>query len=246
MATFVNLHQRTYLAHLDLTGKASEVTFGPLSRVMQPCTTYADGGYACVSPGLISGAAGVNGYQDWAADALDDEISVAQIGTSYPFSIAPNPTGTVAAGDPAWLSRGVLDRLNPMAGAKGDMAGFEKSLAYDTAITQGKVAHPLGAETADGNGTAVALTGPSASQRLYAALHVTAYSGFTNVVFKVQSDDSSGFSSATDRITFATATGTTSEFSSVAGSLSSETHWRVTWDVTGTGSVSFFCAFGVV
>ena len=246
MASFVGLHNRIYLGHLDLTGKAHQVTFGPLNRAMQPSTTYADGGYACVTPGMISGAAGVNGYQDWAADALDDEISVAQLGTQYPFSVVPNPTGTVTDGDTAWLSRGVLGSLNPMSGAKGEMAGFEKTLAYDTAISQGKVAHALAARTSTGTGTAVALTGPSATQRLYAGLHVTAYSGLTNVVFKIQSDDSSGMSSATDRITFSTVTGTTSEWSSVAGSLSSETHWRVKWTVTGSGSVSFFCAFGVV
>lgn len=247
MASFVGLHNRVYLGHLDLSGKANTVNFGDLSRAMQTCTTFNDGGYTCVSPGLISGAASVSGYQDWAEDVLDDEISIGQLGTQYAFSVIPNPTGTVAAGDACWLSRGVLAAASPMTGAKGEMAGFDFSnLAYDTAIAQAKVLHPLAARTTDGNGTAVALTGPTAAQKLYAALHVTAYSGLTNVVFKIQSDDGSGFSSATDRITFATVTGTTSEFASVAGSFSSETHVRVTWDVTGSGSVSFVCAVGVI
>lgn len=246
MSTFVGLHNRVYLAHLDLSGKANQVTFGPLSRVMVPCTTYNDGGFACVAPGMVSGAAGINGYQDYATDALDDEISVGQLGSQYAFSVFPNPTGTVAAGDVAWLSRGVLNTLNPLAGAKGDMAGFETALAYDAAIAQGKVLYPKAAVTADGNGTAVALAGPTAAQKLYAGLHVFAYSGFTNVVVKVQSDDSSGFASPTDRITFSTVTGVTNEFSSVAGSFSSETHVRASIDVTGTGSITLAVAAGVI
>jgi hypothetical protein len=140
----------------------------------------------------------------------------------------------------------VVDSLNPMAGAKGDVAGFEMSLAYDAAIPRGVVLATKAARTATGDGTAVALGGPTAAQRLYAGLHVFAYSGLTNIVVKVQSDDGAGFGSATDRITFATVTGTTSEWASVAGSFSSETHLRATWTVTGTGSCTFAVVCGVI
>jgi len=246
MATFVGLHDQVYVGFLDLSSLTSEVNFGTLTRVMQPCTTFADGGYTCVKPGKISGDATVKGFQDFAADVLDDELSVGQLGSQYPVTVIPNPSGTVAAGDACWMSRGLVGSLNPLSGPVGEMGGFELAMPYDAAIVQAKVAHPKAARTADGNGTAVALTGPSASQKLYAALHVTAYSGLTNVVVKVQSDDGSGFASATDRITFDTVTGRTSQFASVAGDLSTETHWRVTWDVTGSGSVTFVCAFGVI
>lgn len=246
MATFVGVSNRVYLGHLDLSGNANEVQFGALTRAMQNATTFNDGGYTVVKPGLISGEAAVRGFQDWAVDVLDDEISLAQLGSQYPFTVIPNPTGTVTTGDACWLSRGLIGGLNPLGGAKGEMAMFDfSSIPYDTAIVQSKVAAPLAAQTATGNGTAVALTGPSAAQKLYAALHVTAYSGFTNVVVKVQSD-TVGFPSPTDRITFATVTGRTSEFASVAGDFSSETHHRVTWTVTGTGSITFVAAFGVI
>jgi hypothetical protein len=140
----------------------------------------------------------------------------------------------------------VIGSENPLGGAKGEMATFEWSVPYDTAITQGKVLYPSTATTADANGTAVAMTGPTAAQKLYAALHVTAFSGLTNVIVKIQSDDNSGFTSATDRITFTTATGTTSQFTSVAGDFSSETHVRVNIDVTGTGSTTFVVMAGVI
>lgn len=244
MATFVGLSNEVYVGHVDLSGHANEVNFGPLTRAMQDFTTFKDGGYTVVKPGLITGEAGVKGFADF--DGIDDKISVDQLGTQYPITVIPNDSGTVAAGDPCWLSRGILGTLNPLSGGVGDPGGFEYGLPYDAAIAQALVAHPLAARTSDGNGTAVALAGPDASQKLYAALHVTAYSGFDSVDFTIESDDGSSFSSATTRITFTSVTDVGSEFASVAGDFSTETHLRVAWDVTGTGSVTFVCAFGVI
>jgi hypothetical protein len=246
MASFVGLHNRIYTSYLDLSGLANSTTFGPVSRVMVPATTYNDGGFATVAPGLVSGEGMVSGFQDWADGVLDDELSLGQLGSQYPHTVIPNPTGTVAAGDVCWFSRGVVSSLQPFAGAVGDLAAFELALAFDTAPVQGLVAHPKAARTANGDGTAVALAGPTAAQKLYAGLHVFAYSGLTNIVVKIQSDDSSGMGSATDRITFATVSGVTSEFKSVAGSFSSETHHRVSWAVTGSGSCTFAVVFGVI
>jgi len=246
MGSFVGLHNRIYVGQLDLSGFANNVSFGALSRAMVPCTTYNDGGFDCYRPGLISGTGSVSGFQDFAVDTLDDDLSLGQLGSQYAFSVYPNPSGTVAAGDPAWLTRGVVNTLNPLEGAKGDMAGFMLGQAFDAGIVQGKVLKPLAAVTADGSGSAVAMTGPTADQRLYAAIHVTAFSGFSGVVFTVETDDNSSFTSATTRATFTTVAGRTSEFVSVAGAFASETHVRITYDVTGSGSCTFTCAAGVV
>jgi len=245
VATFVGLHNRVYVGAVDLSGYANRVDFGPLTCAMQPSTTFNDGGFDCVLPGLISGEGLVAGVQDFASGGPDSVFTPAALGTQYPVTVVPNPTGTVTAGDAAWVSRALFGRSarTPMV---GEVAQFEYQFPYDTAIVRALVAHPSAARTTDGNGTAVALTGPTASQKLYAALHVTAYSGLTDVVFKIQSDDSSGMASATDRITFTTVSGTTHQFASVAGSFSSETHHRITWDVTGSGSVTFVAAFGVI
>lgn len=246
MASSIALYDRIYTGVLDLSGLANQVDFGPVTVAMKDSTTFNDGGFSCVKPGLISASANVKGFSDFAAGVLDDTISIGQLGSQYAFTCAPNPTGTLAAGDVCWFSRGILGNATPFGGPVGEMAKFELGLPFDTAVLKGLVAAPLAAVTVDTNGTAVVLTGPTATQRLYAVLHVTAYSGFTNVVFKIQSDDNSGFSSATDRITFSTVTGLTSQFSSVAGSFSSETHHRIIADVTGTGSVSYFAAFAVL
>lgn len=246
MATFVGLHNRVYLGHLDLSGQARQVDFGTLTAAMADVTTFNDGGYTCVLPGLRSGSFSVTANQDFAADVLDDELGVAALGAQYAVTVVPNPSGTVAAGDACWLSRGVIGSYNPVDGAVGAVASAMLTMPYDTGTIRGVVGHPLAARTTTGNGTAIALTGPTTSQKLWAALHVTAYSGLTNVVVKVQSDDGSGFASATDRITFATVTGKTSEFATLAGYGATETHHRATWTVSGTGSISFVVAFGVL
>lgn len=246
MGVFVGLHNQVYVGHLDLTDHTREVMFGPLTRAMQDSTTFSDAGYTCVKPGLISGEASVKGFADFDADQINEELGIDQLGSQYPVTVLPNETGTVTAGDPAWLSRGLVGTLNPLAGAKGEMAGHELTLPYDAAIAQAKVLHAKAARTTDTNGTAVAMTGPTAAQKLYATLHVVAYSGLTNAVITVESDDSGAFSSPTTRITFTTVTGLTSQFASVAGSFASESHLRAVVDVTGTGSVTFLVAAGVI
>lgn len=245
MSTFVGLSNRIYLAQLDLSGLANEVNFGPLNCEMKPCTTFNDGGYSCVKPGLISGRADIKGFQDWAVDVLDDDISIGQLGQQYAFTVNPTQT-TPAAGDTCWMARGVVDKLTPFSGAVGDMAAFELGLPYDFAIVQAKIGMPLTAITANTNGTAVALTGPTATQKLYGALHVIAYSGFTSVAVKIQSDDNSGMTSPTDRLTFNSVTARGNQFASVAGAFNTETYHRVVVTVTGTGSISLVVAFGVI
>lgn len=246
MATFVGTGNRVYVAHLDLSGKTKQVNFGDLTREMVDFTTFNDGGFTVVSPGLIKGSGSVMGFQDYAANALDDQISVSALGSQYPVSVVPSASGTITAGDPCWISRGLLAKESPLTGAKGEAGGFEWGFEYDTAIVQSKVLHPSTARTTTSTGTAVAMAGPTAAQTLYAGLHVTAFSGLTNIVVKVQSDDNSGFTSATDRITFTTATGTTSEWKTVAGDFSTETHLRASWTVTGTGSATFVVTAGVI
>lgn len=246
MAAFVATSVQTYIGRLDVTSLTKSVTFGPVSVSMQDSTTHADGGYTCVLPGLVSGEVGVELMQDQAAGSLDATLAgPTALSSRYPITVAANPTGTATAGDSCWLTRGVADQYAPLRGAVGEIGMAALHFGTDTAPLLGKLAHPKAARTTSGTGTAVALTGPSASQNIYAALHVFAFSGLTNIVVKVQSDDNSGFTSATDRITFSTVTGITEEWKSLAGDLSTETYWRVSWTVTGTGSCTFAASFGV-
>ena len=245
MSSFVGTAHRVYVGPLDLSGLASHVDFGQSSRSMEPCTTFNDGGFNCVKPGMISGSGMVDGYQDYATGVLDDTISIGSMGSQYAMTVIP-ATGTVAAADPCWFSRGLIGSLNPLDGAKGQMGEFHLGLNFDTTMLRGFVGAPKATVVANTTGTAVAMTGPSATQRLYAWVHVFAYSGFTNVVFTVETDDAVGFPSATTRLTFTTVTGLTSEFASVTGGFATETHARIVATKTGAGSITYAAGFGVL
>jgi len=108
----------------------------------------------------------------------------------------------------------------------------------DNGVDWGVVlADPTTAVTADGNGSSV--DGAAASSGgLVANLHVSAFSGLTNVVIKIQSSPDN--SVWTDFATFTTVTATTWQRKTVAGTV--PRYLRATWDVTGTGSVTFTVA----
>lgn len=98
-----------------------------------------------------------------------------------------------------------------------------------------------------GNGTAVQVGAVASGQRMYAALHVLAASGTTPTLdVTVESDDASGMGSPTTRITFAQATGVTSEWASVAGAITDD-WWRIAWSLGGTTpSFDFLVTIGIL
>lgn len=243
MATVVVTDVKPYVGVLDLTSVTESVSFGDLTAEAVSFLNMGSGGYSEFKPGVISGELGLELFADFAALAADGVLG-AGIGSQFAFTGLLPGSSTYA--DPVYLSRGYVSKRSPLAGQTGEAAKHSLTLPYDTKIVRGVVGHPLTARTTTGNGTAVAFAGPSSTQTLYATLHVTAWSGLTNVVVKIQSDDNGSFTSATDRLTFSTVTGTTSQFTSTAGGWATETHHRVTWTVTGTGSISFVVGFGIL
>lgn len=110
-------------------------------------------------------------------------------------------------------------------------ASFSGSGQYDLDAV---ILRALGASTADVTGTAVDNAASSAGGYT-AHAHVTAFSGFTNAILKIQSSpDNSAWS---DLVTFTTFTGIGAERKTAAGSV--PRYLRAFLDVTGTGSVSW-------
>ena len=101
--------------------------------------------------------------------------------------------------------------------------------------------HALGAETANQNGAAQN-NGAASTNGGEGFLEVTAYSGFTSVVVKVQ-DSADGSTGWADILTFATVTvGPTQERVAIAGTVRQYTRYTIA--VTGAGSVTFQVGFG--
>lgn len=124
----------------------------------------------------------------------------------------------------------------------GQLAGLTKANAtYGVSgqVDEGVILQPHAALTANTTGTNVDNTASSANGGV-GYLEVSAYSGFTNVVAKIQhSADNSIWA---DLITFATVTAAPiAERLTVAGSVNRHTRSVVT--VTGSGSVTPFIGF---
>ena len=177
MATFVATDTRPFVGALDLTAMCESVMFGDIVAATVPFTNMAAGGYIENKPGLISGEFTINLFQDFAVGVNDDVLGQAGLGTQYAVTLVPNSTDLTA-----YLSRGYVGKRSPLIGGPGAAAKSTMTMPYDTKILRGVRGEVATTATVTGNGTARALAGPSATQTLYATLHVTAYSGLTNAI----------------------------------------------------------------
>lgn len=185
-------------------------------------------------------SASVNGRFNAVEGGLDGRL-FNNLAAEGAFSLTP----TRNDGDTAYLSK--LVRLSYSPGASiGERLSFEANLAGTTDLVRGQLLGDVQA-TASGTGTALQLGTLSSSQTLYAALHVVAVSGTSPTLdVKIESDDASGFASPVDRITFAQATGRTSEWASAAGAIADD-WFRINYTIGGTNpDFTFIVTAGIL
>lgn len=245
MAPRVSTHVAPYLGALDLTALTKSATIADLTAAEVEFTNYADVGYRAYKTGIISGGMTVDLFQDFAEGVLDDSVSA---GSTYAYSVGvPATPGTIVEGDIAFVANGAATQYQPRNGAVGEAAGAAITLPWSSRFAYGYVGHPAAARTTTGTSTGFAMAGPTADQYMVANLHVLAYSGLTSITVKIASDDNSGFTTATDRLTFTATTAIGGENKTAVGSSgwASETHHRVAWTVVGTGSCTFVVTFGL-
>lgn len=197
-------------------------------------------------PGLQSGTLGLRGPQQ--ADPLTGLTAEIQqaIGVDNSFLCTCLPDGT-AVGKPALFMIGDPTEYAVDA-TVADAVGMTFSAQADEAIEMGFTVTGLQAYTADAlAGTSVdrgaALSpGPLAytSRGLAAAVHVTAYSGFTGVAVKIQ--HSTDNSSWADLVSFTNITAVGREKVGTAYNTQVNRYLRASVDVTGTGSVTLLVA----
>ncbi|MDP3939934.1 MAG: hypothetical protein Q8R92_17590 [Deltaproteobacteria bacterium] len=166
-----------------------------------------------------------------------------RIGSSTLSPLTLTPDGD-AIGDVAFLTEVGAYRYAPGA-AVGEAFKFSVDFAGNDRVARGEI---LANEDTD---TGASLAGSqlgavSATQKVYAALHVFSVVSAPAAVITVESDDNSDFTSATTRITFTTVTAATSEFLSLAGAITDD-WWRCSFTVDGVGNeVEFLLSVGIV
>lgn len=230
----------------DISAWTGQISDQPGAITVREVPTFGNGGFMPRVTGQKSGKWSLAGYADHGATGVSTLLTPAMLGTQLGVSVAVPSSGfTVATGDWAQFGTGKLTAYSSMQATPDSPMPFMVDMETDAGfVVSGRVGAPLGSRTSTGyTGAAVALTGPAAGKSMWAILHVTAAAG-TNCAVKVQSDDNGSFTTPTDRITFSTVSAVSRQSGSVAGSLATETHWRVLATIA-SGTFSFACYFGV-
>lgn len=206
------------------------------SRNLSQVTTILDTGTKWI-PSVRVGGVSLTGLFNSAAGDINEEIG-GSIGVDNALIWSIFPTG-LTLGQPALIVVSELDEYK-VTSKVGAAVSLSVTGTPDDGAEIGVQLHALGAETADTDSTSVDNTAGTANGGA-GNLHVTAFSGLTSAVVKVQ--HSSNNSTWADLATFTTVTSTTAERVAVATGTTVNRYLRSSVDVTGTGSVTFALSF---
>jgi hypothetical protein len=164
-------------------------------------------------PGLRDGSVSLAGNADYAGGAIDDTLAGAISGGQQVFTAA---YGGLTIGNRARVA--LLRETNYAQSAPvGDKVTWSADLQPDGGV-DGNAVILSGANAFTTTANLASVDNSAASTNGYAAnIHVTAVNTLTSIVVKVQ--DSTDNSSWTDLVTFATATGLTSEQKTGTGTV---------------------------
>lgn len=233
MATLILTNAKIWWDGYDLSGDHNKIEiahgveelpydkFGSLTHLVK----------AGLRKSEISGGGWWNAGTDEADGVLHSKVGVA--GTA----LAVSPDGG-EEGEAVHFMK-PLESMYSFGAAVGEILPFTTKAAAQSDLVRGTVMQN-GLESVTGSGTARQLGAVSATQKLYAALHVFGANGSSPTLdVLVRSDDNSGMSSPTTRMTFTQATGRTSQWAApVAGAITDD-WWDISWTIGGTGSPHF-------
>ena len=195
--------------------------------------------------GLMIANANFTGF--YSADAVDepDDILFADVGTqSRLFSVFPQglTDGNVGFSVPT-----LRTKYSP-GGSVGEMFSFDAEGEPDARLIRTTIL-TTSTETSTGSGTSRQVGAVGATEQLYAILHVTATSGTSQTLdVLVDSDDNSGMTSATTRITFSEVnTAVTAQYATPVDGAITDDWWQATWTIAGSSpSFTFVVGMAIV
>ena len=247
MAAFALTDTKILVGALDQSCFSDNIALDRQGETVE-VTTFCSAGWREFVPGLTSWSASFGGPQDLAVSTAStqygpDEHYALNVGTAYATTFVPygDAEGAVAYG-----SQALLEQYTPLTGSVGDAAKHNiMARGYlGTPLVRGVLA-TKSTLTASAVGTGHQLGAVSASQRVYANVHVLTRGGTGTLTAYLDSDDNGSFTSATTRATSSTFSARGSEQLVVAGAIT-DTYWRMAFVIAG-GSPSFIvrCFIGI-
>ena len=240
---------RLFTGAADLTGVSNKLELDA-EREEKDVTTFLDSadpdnGWKKVTGGLGSATASASGF--W--EALDiskvDDTSWADLGGISAWTACVTSS---AVGSLAYFLKAMRGKYT-LLGAVGDVNPWAAEAKSAWPLVRGTVMHPPGtARTTTGTGTAVQTGAVSATQQIYAALHVLSIAGTATptITVAIESNVDNTFGAPTTRLTFGAATVIGGQVIRAAGPIT-DTWWRAKWTISGSSpSFLFITSIGVV
>ncbi len=225
--------QQLIVGAYDLTSSTNAIALEYAAEA-KDCTVYGNDTRVALG-GLKTIQLQAGGFYD---AVPQDSPLFGNIGVSdVPISIMAEGT---TVGDVGFFFRSMAGQYS-ISGDIGELFKYSLSAsASQGPLVRGQLMHDS-TETSSDDGAAVQVGAISASQIMYAVLHVTASggSGDQTLDVTVGSDDNGSFTSETNRLTFTQVTTVvTSEFLSLAGAVTDD-YWRINFAIAGSGSPTF-------
>lgn len=236
MAKQVVTARSVYVGSLDLAGNLNQIDMEVTAPEVD-MTNLASGGVYEGLCGIKKITANFQGFWESAGTTGNPDAEIySKLGTTNLVSTAM--AYPPAAGDVAYFVNG-LETQYTLGGMIGAAARLGVQLAGTAPLVRGKWVEIV-ARTATGSSAAQNFGTVAATQALALAVHVIAVSG-TNPTLDIliESDEDSGFASATTRITVPQITGITSYYTTLAGPITPDDEYRVTATIGGTDTPTF-------
>jgi hypothetical protein len=248
VAKFPMLNVGLWVADRDVLCDVNQcnltVTAAEIPTTVFGCADSTDRGWETSIAGKRSAKLTYAGFSDFSAADLSGQ-TFADLGGLQPITVLPDMTATPALGDLAYFFRARRYEVS-MDDTHGDVAKVAVTATGSSATIRGRLMVPKAAVAATGASASSQVGAVSATQSVYASLHVFAVSGTSPTLdVTVGSDDNSDLTSETSRLTFPQATAVGSGWQSLAGAITDD-YWVVNYIIGGTTpSFTFAVALGI-
>jgi hypothetical protein len=233
----------------DVTGYHNKIN-APVSREILPADQFGKEG-RCRLAGIWDWNVTHSGFWDGGLTTIDAVLR------SLPGSnvMTVCPESGLTGESSAWFGNVIVEKYET-GGKVAGLTGFTgtSKLQDGNPVINGTILK-AGSVSTSANGTAYQVGAVTATQKIYAVLHVTANSGNANrkLDVTIQSAEEPTFNSPTTRLTFTQvadfngAEYATPILGDGIGGAITDTWWRAVWARTGTsGTYMMYCIFGIL
>lgn len=236
--TIVN-SAKVFVDWMDMSGQENELSL-PWTCDEIPSNAFNVGAHVSV-PGLEKFSVSHKGYLAFGLDSIEEKIAALKGLVDIPVTLSKPG----ASGDPCYFMKAAQLQINrslPM----GQAAGFDMSMAPSAlTVIKGVLLESASVKSTNGSGTARLIGAASATQKIYAVLHVLEVTGTPTLNVIIESDTIAGMSTPITKVTFAAKTARGSEFVTPVSGPNTDTYYRASWTISG-GTATIAVGVGIL